>query len=345
VQCRRRASRAYVARIGLSGLLSAVLGVLATLALPPCLARADEPNAGTSFDFGLAEMLAGRYASGCPALESSFRSDPRPGTLFTLADCDRKWGKTASALARYVEFLALYERMPPDQRAKQKERAAIATDARATLERTTPLLSVRLPADAPPGTRVWRDDVELSGPALSAAMPMDPGEHTVRAETPAGRARAQRVTLASGEQKTIVVDLTPDTAAPSPAPPPEPAVAPAPSVPAPASEAQRPSHAGWSYAAAGVTVAAGILAGVTGGLALSQRSTTLPVCNAEGICTTQQGVNAGNEARTLANVETGALVVAGVALVATVVLFATEPRGRARGVSFVRGAGGGGIAW
>jgi hypothetical protein len=90
-------------------------------------------DADAQFKYGLAEMLAGRYATGCPALETSYRLDPRAGTLFTLAECLRKAGKTSSALASYDEYLSLYARMTPEQRATQRERVAIATEERAAL--------------------------------------------------------------------------------------------------------------------------------------------------------------------------------------------------------------------
>jgi hypothetical protein len=73
-----------------------------------------------------------------------------------------------------------------------------------------------------------------------------------------------------------------------------------------------------------------VVAGVTGGIALSDKSTASPVCNAQGMCTTEQGVKAGNDARTMANVETGALIVGGAALVVAALLWLTEPRGEPR---------------
>jgi hypothetical protein len=330
VPCRRVPGLAWLARLW--------SGAFVVLVVPG--ARADSPDATGSFDYGLSEMLAGRYATGCPALESSFRLDPRPGTLFTLADCDRKWGKTASALARFVEYLALYERMPPDSQARQRERASVAAAERAALERTVPLLSVRLPGDAPPGTRVWRDDVELTGPALSAMVPVDPGEHRVRVELPGGRASEQRISIEVGEQRTLVVDLAgeaPQQAAPSVVPPGPQVAQPSPS-PSARPPARGSSHAGWIYVAGGAAAASLVVAGITGGIALSDKSTASAACNAQGICTTEQGVNAGNEARTMANVETGALIVGAAALVVTALLWWTEPRGHEPRANAMRNA-------
>jgi hypothetical protein len=334
VRRRQRAWAGWIARAWLPGVVAATVFSSAS-------ARGDEPDATGTFDYGLSEMLARRYATGCPALESSFRTDPRPGTLFTLADCERKWGKTASALERFEEYLALYERMPPDQRAKprERERASIAESERAILERTVPLLAVRLPGDAPAGTRVWRDDVELAGAALATAVPVDPGEHRLRAELPDGRVVEQQVSIEGREQRTVTFSLAPVPPAPAPvAAVAAPVRVPAGVEPSLARTSAPGSHAGWTYAAAGIGAASLAVAGVTGGVALAQRSTASPVCNAAGLCTTQAGANAGNGAHTMANVETGALVVGGVALAATLILWLTEPHARGTNAAWAPGS-------
>src|SRR6185436_17789381 len=69
-------------------------------------ARADDAQA--LFDRGLKDMLAGRYSTGCSLIAESEKLDPRPGTLFTLAECYAKAGKLATALAHYGDFLAMH---------------------------------------------------------------------------------------------------------------------------------------------------------------------------------------------------------------------------------------------
>jgi hypothetical protein len=70
------------------------------------------------------------------------------------------------------------------------------------------------------------------------------------------------------------------------------------------------------------------------------------VCNAGGTCSTQRGVDAGNEARGLANVETGALVVGSVALIAALVLWWSEPHlASAPGTAGSWGPGGWSATW
>jgi hypothetical protein len=288
-------------------------------------ARADD-SAG--FNYGLSEMMAGRYGTGCPALATSFRIDPRPGTLFTLAECNLRWGRTASALAGYEEYLALFERMSPEQKVKQAERAQVAAAERKELETSVPRLAVRLPEGAPAGIIVRRDDVELGGPMLGAAIPVDPGEHVVSVEMPDGRKQEQRVTLMPAEQRTIVVGLARATQlVPAPSSP-----GPSSSMPSDVSNA-KPAHIGvqgssrrvWIFAAGGVGVASLVVAGTTAGLALAKKSTAATDCNAKGICATAAGADAGNAGHSFADAATAALIVGGVALAVGLVLWLTEP--------------------
>jgi hypothetical protein len=288
-------------------------------------AQADD---SVQFNYGLSEMLAGRYGTGCPALATSFRIDPRPGTLFTLAECNLRWGRTASALAGYEEYLALFEGMSPEQKVKQAERAQVAAAERKELETAVPRLALRLPEGAPPGIIVRRDGVELGGPMLGAAIPVDPGEHVVSVEMPDGRSQEQRVTLTPAEQRTIVVELAPATqvapALPSPGP--------SSSMPSDASSAkpapigvQGSSRRVWIFASGGVGVASLVVAGTTAGLALAKKSTAATDCDMKGVCATAAGVDAGNAAHSFADAATAALIVGGIGLALGLVLWLTEP--------------------
>src|SRR5689334_12224252 len=109
------------------------------------------------FERGLAEMNAGKYESGCPAIAESQRLDPRAGTLFTLAECEVKWGHIASAVAHYADYLTLFSRMPKDQQERQGQRPKIATSQKAALEPQVPTLTLVVPPDAPRGLVVKRD--------------------------------------------------------------------------------------------------------------------------------------------------------------------------------------------
>ena len=74
----------------------------------------DPSSAAPLFDRGLEDMLAGRYETGCPSLAESHRLEPRPGTLFTVAECFAKWGKVATAFRYYEQYLSVFAQMPPE---------------------------------------------------------------------------------------------------------------------------------------------------------------------------------------------------------------------------------------
>ena len=119
----------------------------------PALAQ-DAAAAAALYDRGLSDMLAGKLSSACPALAESYRLDPLPGALFTLAECEGKAGRCATAVARYDEYLATYARLPAKEKAGQKGRNKLAEAARRKLLPNVPTVTIRLPASAPEGTRV-----------------------------------------------------------------------------------------------------------------------------------------------------------------------------------------------
>ena len=293
--------------------IDACLGVVlvAALAAP---ARAGGEEWSVAFERGLADMLAGRYETGCPALAESYRLAAKPGTLFTLAECEAKWGKSASALTHYEEYQTLFAGMTPEQRAQQKGRDKVAIEARAKLEREVPHLTLALPPGAPPSTVVRRDGVILGPDAVAADARVDPGEHLITTEVPGGGpAHEQRVTLAPKDHKRLELEIS----APPPAaagPPPEQADAP------PASRRT------WVYVAAGVGVAGLAVGGVTGALALGKKGTVSDHCDVDAHRCDSEGKDAVDAGQTLGAISTVGFVVGAAGAAAAVVLFLTEPK-------------------
>src|SRR5262249_52925634 len=100
------------------------VATLVAMAAQGALARAEETgSAAALFQTGLQQMQASRYAEACPKLAESYWLDPRPGVLFTLAECEARWEKTASALAHYDDYLRLYGSMPAGRPARPRGRA------------------------------------------------------------------------------------------------------------------------------------------------------------------------------------------------------------------------------
>ena len=282
------------------------LGIAAAIVTPAQAQPAPTKAPQEEFDYGLAEMMAGRYETGCPAIAASYAAEPLPGTLFTLAECENRAKKLATALTHYDAFLSFVERMGPDNRAAQADRKAIAIQQRTVLVAVVPKLTIELPAGAPRDLVVRRDGVIVGGPLLGVAAGVDPGAHVIRTEPSDGRVREQTVSLeANGESRTLVVELPP--------PPPPPSGPEGPRTPS-----SRVSPAVVGAAAAGA--AGWLLAGVATGVSLGDKATASQSCGVGGMpfdrCTQQAGVSAGNAARGWADVATvgGAGGVAGVAL-------------------------------
>jgi len=276
--------------------------------------------AAALFERGLVAMEAGRYDEGCPALEESYRIEPLPGVLFTSAECHSKWGKTATAAARYQDYLNAYERMPASQRVKQRGRDDVARKQIAALQPKVPKLSVSLPPEAPPQTVVKRGGVVLGTPSLGVAIPVDPGEHIFTTEVPGGKPHEQRVSVEPGETKSVVLEIERGGADAEPG---APAAAGAPSA-SPARESGGSSQRTLGYVIGGIGVAGVIAGSVTGALVFSKKSTVDDNC--QGTLCNAEGKDAADSAKTLGLVSNIAFGVGAAGVVTGVVLILTAPK-------------------
>ena len=308
-------------------LMACVLAMGAALSLP---ARAAEPGqAQALFDQGLADMDAGRFEKACPAIEQSYQLDPSPGTLFTLAECEAKRGRLATAVQHYDEYLALYAKLPREKKAKQGDRERASREAKAALLPQVPEVTVLLPSTMPQGTRVTIDETRLDAASLGSPVRVDPGEHLLTALTPDGAVTDTHVTVGKGEKKTILLELkAARTAAAVPPPAPQPQTP----TPPPPAEPQGPSGQRISAFVVGGLGAAGVLIGaITGGMAIAKKSTVDANCGsgigmADRRACNQTGFDAANSLKTLGLVSTIGLAVGAAGVATGVVVFVTEPK-------------------
>jgi hypothetical protein len=271
------------------------------------------------FRRGLKEMKAGNYAVGCPALAESERLDPRPGTLFTLADCEARWGKVATASAHYEDYLTRVSHLSGRELQAHKERIAIAKARLEEIGPKIPQLTLVLPKDAPSGTEVRRDDVLLGAPSIGVPLSIDPGPHTVTTKAPGGAAHAHTVELAEGQAKTLelVVDekaMEPAvTTAPTIEPPPE-------SAPPPAPPSKRRTI---GLVVGGVGVLGVAVGAIAGGVVLGQKSAVDRDC--PNAACHGDGMNEVSRLKTTAMVSNVSFGVGGGLLAIGAVLFLTAP--------------------
>jgi len=86
------------------------------------------------FDKAIEYMDAHRFNDACDSFRASLHLDPKPGTVFALADCEASRGKLPEAIARYDEYLDLFAKMPPLVRERHAERAGLAEVAKKRLQ-------------------------------------------------------------------------------------------------------------------------------------------------------------------------------------------------------------------
>lgn len=234
------------------------------------------------FNEGVTSMKTGDFAAACPKIAESQRLEPRPGTLFTLAECHFHEGRVATALARYDEYLREFERMGEDERRRQRGRDAVARRRKDELGPRVPKLKLILPSGAPEGTRIRKGTVWLTQASIGVELPMDPGKHQFVVVTPDGSERAFELELREGKPAELVLELPRAT--------PRPKADSKKSAPAQVSHqrkrASMPRHAAkdrtLAYAAFGVG-AAGLAVGITAGvLVFSKRATIEDNCGIGG---------------------------------------------------------------
>jgi hypothetical protein len=285
----------------------------------------DAATAGALFDKGVADMQAGHFDAACPAIEESQKLDPHPGTLFTAAECQAKWGKLATAVAHYQDYVGVVSRLPDDQQARHHARVEAANAQIAKLKPTVPLLTLILPANTPAGTAVSRDGVQLQGAALGLALPVDPGEHVIVTRAPGGQDSTVSISLAPGQSKQLELTVTP---APVTAP-----VAPPTAPTARTSEAPlpKPNHTSEparsktpAYVIGGVGVAGIAVGSITGFMVLGKKSTVDSECT-DHVCR-PAGVNAANSGKTLGLVSDIGFGVGIAGLATSAILLLTQPK-------------------
>lgn len=181
---------------------------IAVFVFSPSIAAADEPlSAELLFNRGVEQMNTENYESGCASIAESHRIEPLPGTLFTLATCMDRWGRIATAMALYGDYLAVYDKIAPERKSKQGERPKVAEKRRQELQPDVPSLKVVLPLNAPAGTTVMRNGKELPSAEIGVALPVDPGTYVITTQAPGGLVWERQITIEKGQQKTLKLEV------------------------------------------------------------------------------------------------------------------------------------------
>lgn len=269
----------------------------------------DRALATVLFQEGRTLMSTGNISEACPKLEESERLDPGGGTILNVALCHELEGRLARSWSEFNEAIV---RARKDGR---RDRELEAMDHARALQPRLSRLVVAVPAGARiQGLQIECDGRELGPGAWSTAMPIDGGEHVIRATAP-GRAPFTTSVVINQERdaKTIeipvlatpVVVVTPPTFSV--------AATTTPLVPAETSSPRSRRRLRWiAIGTAGVGVTVLGIAGYELGSALSKKSSSNAdcigdICGDTGLRLRKDAVSRGNLATILA--------VTGVALV------------------------------
>jgi hypothetical protein len=260
----------------------------------------------------------GRYAEACPKLIVSDALDRALGTEFNLADCYEHTARPASALALFQSVEAA---------ARTTGRTVTADKALTRVRALTAAVSYLVVHEdaSPPGLSMTLDGKSI---VPGGEYPVDPGDHLVEATAPGFTQVHANVVVPTSHPGAIAVQL-PALTPTAPAPQPAPAATGAP--PDPAYERQpegTPMLKAIAYGT-GVVGLGGIGAAAFFGLRALSLKGDAKDCASSGACTTQDGVNALNGARSAANVATG-LFAGGLALTGTAVVLLLVAPTRAR---------------
>jgi hypothetical protein len=293
-------------------LLSAFLALVGLLLAEPAWAQS-AAAAQALFDDGKRLLAEGDYAKARDAFAESQRLDPGLGTLFQLATCEEKLGRTATAWATFLDVA-----MEAHARGSIA-RERVARDRAASLEPGLAKLVVATDAvKDTPGVEVTRDGALVGRPQWATAVPVDPGSHLISASAPGKIAWTTTVVVQPRAVAQVAIPPLLD-AAPTPAPPVTTTSADLERVPSGRGNAQR--AVGFVLGAAGL---AGLgVGGYFGVLSLVRHDQAQPHCGAATCDAT--GVALRNDAYQAGNVATIGLVAGGAVLLGGIIVVATAP--------------------
>ena len=264
----------------------------------------DVATAGELFRQGRVAFDAKDFPTARARLMESARLNPRVGTFISLAECEEVEGLLASARAHWQQASDLGT-------AQGDARADFARQHLASIDPRVPRMTLHLPDDAPVGTTVRVDDVELGAASVGLALPAEVGTHVLVVLAPGFELSRTEVTFAEGERREVKLPLG------SPLPPPAPAAVLAPAGPTPAAttHVHAPLRVA-SYAAMGLALIGAGVGTYYGVKAIDGKEPpgcSGNRCNASGAALRDDAIGDGNAA-TVVFLTSGGLLATGAAL-------------------------------
>ncbi|MBV9949670.1 MAG: hypothetical protein JOZ69_22705 [Myxococcales bacterium] len=275
------------------------------------------------FEQGQALMETGQLEPACSRFAESLKLQIGIGTMLWLGDCYQSLGKTASAWAQFKEAASRAA-------AQSDAREGLARERAAALEATLHRLVIAVPEPVD-GLTVTRDGEAIGSSEWALAVPVDPGEHSVRASAPGRRSWQVSVKVGArdAELRVDVPRLASVTV--SPGAQPETTSSERPSLPA-ASKAGGPAQGAHRDALVIGLACAGVAAlgvgSVAGVVAMDKNNQTASHCRTAAFCD-PTGLALESTARSWATVADVGFGVGAAAIVGAGVVWLTSPSKRA----------------
>lgn len=270
----------------------------------------EKATAEALFQRGVALAEAGRYTEACKQFDGSLQIDPALGTVFRLADCYERIGRTASAWALFSEAQARAKA------AEQAQRQRIAEERAASLATRLSKLALELGDNVGvAGVELRLNDVLVPSASWGLELPVDPGVQRLSLTAPGRQPWQGSVTVADGPSTRhfTLPELAP-VAQPTTVGHAPPLAAPARATAAPEEPGTYPAWLG--YAVGGVGLAGLGVAGIFGYRAYDLNDRSLEECSSlDANACTSRGDSLRDDARS-AGVTSTVFAVAGGALLA-----------------------------
>lgn len=299
--------------------LACIAGVLAMAGLARAEPTATEKaTAEALFQRGVELADSGRIAEACLQFDASRQVEPTLGTLFRLADCYDRIGRTASAWALFSEAQARAKA------AEQPAREGIAAERVANLERRLSKLGLSVGDNVDlPGLELRMNDLVVPRASWGLELPVDPGVQRLRLSAPGRRTWEGTVTVEKGSsvRQLTLPRLAPVVIAASP-----PGSLPA--SPAAAPKAASGSYPVWlGYTIGGLGLAGLGVAGVMGYRAYDLNQQSLEECSrANANACTPPGHALRDDARQAGVLSTAFAIGGGALLAGGITLVLLRPR-------------------
>lgn len=278
---------------------TALCSVALALVAYPCLG-ADSSTAELLFQKGRAAMVAQDFPAACQHFSESLELDPAVGTLMNLAACEQRLGRYATSYGYWQDALTQLEDDDP--------RRGFAAEQAAEADEQAAQLTIQVGPNTPkPVTILW-DGVELKKSDIGKELRADPGAHLIVVQSKTHEEKRYHFPLDPAQSTSMIVTVG--------APLPRAGTA------ASKSEFRVQRIAGYSSLGLG---AVGIVGLIVTGVLLPEAKDELDELCPQKTCTTSEGLDKRDSAKTLLALNTASWVVAGVAVAAGTTLLLTLP--------------------